>query len=278
KVHHPLAIVSINFFCILLGMLIIQFISNNQEVVDKQNYFPQFFYLLLNAAATGPGSISAQLLTNVFILISFHLLLATYRNDDAFRPIFNAAFFLGLSAFVSIAGIFTFPMFFVILFILRPFYWREWVIASLGLLVPLFIYECLAYLSNFNQWYFFKSTGMFFQSLRIPNISEFYMPLLLWLISVFLLAMLQSLSLGFGNTVKKQKSKVLLLWFLFFSSITYFSSGANGAIIIMTLSIPLCFIIGDYFFNLKQKKISNTILSIAILCALLIFLGKLGLI
>ncbi len=276
KIHHPLAVVSLNFCFILLGMFVIQLISNNQEVVDKQNYFPQFFYLLLNAAATGSGSISAQLLTNVFILISFHLLLATYRSDDSFRSIFNAAFFLGLSAFASIAGIFTFPLFFVMLFILRPFYWREWVIACIGLAVPLFIYECLAYLSNFNQWYFFHSTAIFFRSLRIPHISEFYMPLLLWLIFVFLLAMLQSLSIGFGNTVKKQKSKLLLLWFLFFSIITYFSSGANGAGIIMTLSIPLSFIVGDYFFNLKQKKISNTILSIALLCALLIFLGKLG--
>jgi hypothetical protein len=278
KVHQPIAIVAINFVCILMGMLIIQNIGNYQEVVDKQNFFPVFFYVLFCAPSTGNFNVSAQLLTNVFILLSLNMLLDTYREDEALRKIFNAAFFLGISVFVSIAGMFTFPLFFIILIILRPFHWREWVIALIGLCVPFFIYECLAYLSDFNQWYFFKSAVLFFRSMRTPHISEFYMPLLLWVVFMFLLALLQSVSLGFGNTVKKQKSKLVLLWFVFFSFLAYFSSGANGAGILMTLAVPMSFFIGDYFFNLKQKKISNTLLSIAILSAILIFLGKLGLV
>ena len=278
KVHHPLAIVGINFACILLALVFIQNISNYQEVVDKQNYFPLFFYVVFCAPATSNLSVSAQLLTNVMILIAFNLLLETYRSEEALRNIFNAAFFLGLSAFASIAAMFTFPMLFVMIFILRPFYWREWLMAFIGLLVPFFIYECLAYLSDFNRWYFFNSAGLFFKSLRSPHISEFYLPLMLWLLFVFVLALFQSISLGFGNTVKKQKSKSLLLWYLFFSFLAYFSGGANGGVILMTLAVPMSFFIGDYFFNLKQKKISNTMLSIAILSALLIFLGKLGLI
>jgi len=278
KIHSQWLVVLLNYIFIFIGMAMINLIGINQELVDKQNYFPVFFYLLLGISAASPTAVSAQLLTNIFILFSFYQLLSTYREDVALSSIFSAAFWLSVSAFVSISSLFTFPLFFVMLFVLRPVYWRDWVIALLGLCVPLFIYECLAYLSDFNQGYIFNTGILFFKSLRSPYISEYYMPLLLCLLFLFLLAMLQSMSIGFGNTVKKQKTKSLLLWFIFFSLISFFSVGANGSVIIITCSIPLSFIIGDYFFNLKQKKISNTILSIALLCVLLIFLGKLGVI
>ena len=278
KIQSQWLIVLINYLFIIIGLMILHLIAINQELVDKQNYFPLFLYLLWSSSAANPLAISAQLLTNVFILFSFYRLLSTYRSEEAFKSIFDAAFWLCLAGFISISSIFAFPLFFVMLFILRSFYWREWTLALLGFLVPLFMYECLAYLSNFNQWYLFKSSSLFLQSLRLPSISEYYMPLILLLFFLLLLSLLQSFSGGFGNTVKKQKSKIILLWYLVFSFFSFFSSGANGSVILITCAFPLSFFIGDYFFNLKQNKISNTIMSILIICSLLIFLGKLGVI
>lgn len=271
-------IVSINYLCIFFGMLMVNLIAINQEVTEKQNYFPVFFYLLFCAAAASPVSVSEQLLTNVFILFSFYQLLSTYRNDLALKPIFDAAFCLSLAAYISISSIFAFPLFYVMLFVLRPFVWREWLVALLGMLVPIFTYESVAYLSNFNQAYLFETGLLFLNSLRMPSISEYYMPLLLVLVFLFLLSIFQSFSGGFGNTVKKQRAKIILLWYIFFSSLSVFSSGASGSAILITCAFPLSFFIGDYFYFLKQKKISNTILVVLLLCSLLIYLGKIGLI
>lgn len=271
------AIVALNFLFIALGVLLVSLISVNQEVVEKQNYFPVFIYLLLGIACVDPFQVSPQIFTNVFVLFSIYKLLDTYRKDNVLSQIFEAAFWLCVSSFITISSIICFPLFFIILLILRPFNWREWAVASLGFFLPMFMYECMAYLSDFNQWYFFDATTLYFQFLKVPSFSEYFLPLSVMLFLLLFISILSGLFSGFGNTVKKQRSKSILLWFLFFSTFGFFSGGANSSSIILTYAFPLCFFIGDFLYGLKQIKITNTVLTLLMLCVLLIFLGRFGL-
>lgn len=272
------SITALNFLFIGLGTMLISFISVNQEIVDKQNYFPVFIFLLISVSSINPSQVSSQTLTNVFILFAIYRLLDIYRKDAVLGQIFSAAFWLSVSAFITISGIISFPLFFVALLILRPFHWREWVVALLGFFTPVFFYECLAYLSNFNQWYLADAISLYFASMKAPSFSEYYLPLLLVLLILSLFSILHSLFNGFGNTVKKQRTKSILLWYLFFSLFAVFSGGANSSSILLTYAFPLSFFIGDFLFSLKQIKISNTLLTLIIFCAALIFLGEFGLI
>jgi hypothetical protein len=267
-------IVLLNFLFIGLGVLLISLIAINQEIVDKLNYFPVFLYLLLCIVSVNPKEITPQLLTNVFVLFAVFKLLDTYRNEKVLNQIFEAAFLLSCSAFITISSIISFPLFFIILLILRPFHWREWVIALLGFFVPVFIYECMAYLTNFNQWYLYDAIALFFQSLKAPSFSEYYLPITISLFILLVISILYNLMNGFGNTVKKQRAKSILLWYLFFSLFGFFSGGANSSSIILTYAFPLSFFIGDLFYNLKRIKITNTILAILLFCVVLVFLGQ----
>ncbi len=267
-------IVSINFFFIGLGVLLTSLIAVDQEVVEKQNYFPVFIYLLLAIVCVEPSQISPQVFTNVFVLFSIYKLLNTYRRENVLGQIFEAAFWLCVSSFITISSIICFPLFFIILLILRPFHWREWVIALLGFFLPMFIYECMSYLSNFNQWYFFDATRLYFQFLKVPSFSEYFLPLSVLLFILLLISIVSGLFSGFGNTVKKQRSRSILLWFLFFSTFGFFSGGANSSSIILTYAFPLSFFIGDFLFGIKQVKIANTILALLIFCVILVYMGR----
>jgi len=271
------AITALNFLFIGLGTMLISFISVNQEIVDKQNYFPVFLFLLISVSSINPSQVSSQALTNVFILFAIYRLLDIYRKDAVLAQIFSASFWLSVSAFITISGIISFPLFFVALLILRPFYWREWVVALIGFFTPVFFYECLAYLSDFNQGYLTDAIGLYFASMKAPSFSEYYIPLLLVLFSLSLLSILHSLMNGFGNTVKKQRTKAILLWYIFFSLFAVFSGGANSSSILLTYAFPLSFFIGDYLFSLRQIKIANTLLTLILLCTVLIFFGEFGL-
>jgi hypothetical protein len=271
-------VVFINYFFLALGVLFISLISVDQEVVEKQNYFPVFIYLLLGIACVNPFQVSSQIVANVFVLYAIYKLLGTYRRENVLSEIFAAAFWLSVSLFVNISSIIDFPLFFIILLVLRPFYWRELIVAMLGFFLPLFLYESLAYLCDFNRWYIFDATKLFFEFLKVPSFSEYFLPLSALLFLLLLVSILWSLRYGFGNTVKKQRSRVILIWFLFFSTFGFFSGGANSNNIILTYSFPLCFFIGDFLFGLKQLKISNTILTLLVFCVVLIFLGRFGLI
>lgn len=268
-----LAIVALNFLFIALGTGLIGLITMNQEVVEKQNYFPAFIYMLLAITCVSPFQVSPQIFTNVFIFFSIYKLLDIYRKEYVLSQIFEAAFWLCVSSFITISSIICFPLFFIILLILRPFVWREWAIALLGFFLPLFLYESMAYLSNFNQWYFFDATGLYFQFLKIPSFSEYYLPLSALLFLLLIISIFYNLLKGFGNTVKKQRTKSILLWFLFFATFGFFSGGANSSSIILTYSFPLAFFIGDFLYGLKQLKIANTILTLILLGVLLVFFG-----
>jgi hypothetical protein len=270
------AVVLINFVLIALGVFLINSIAVNQEITDKQNYFPVFIYMMLCIACVDPFQISQQAFSNVFVLFSVYRLLDTYRKENVLGQIFEAAFWLCLSSFITISITNSFPLFFIVLFILRPFYWREWVVAILGFFVPIFIYECTAYLSSFNRWYFFNATSQYFEFLKLPSFSEYYLPLSLLLSVLLFISIAYGLLSGFGNTVKKQRSKSILLWYLFFAVPEFFSGGANSSSIILTFAFPLSFFIGDFLFGLKQLKITNTILSLFLFCILIIFFRRFG--
>jgi hypothetical protein len=271
-----LLITFLNFLFIGMGVFLVSLIAVNQEVVDKLNYFPVFLYLLIAVVCVQPHQVTPQLLTNVFIFYSIYKLLDTYRNERVLSQIFEGAFVLGCSAFITISSVISIPLFFIILLILRTFYWREWVIALLGFITPVFIYECTAYLTNFNRWYLFDATILYFESLRPPSFSEYYIAFSIGLFALLIIGILSNLVRGFGNTVKKQRARTILLWFLLFSLPGFFSGGANSSSIILTYALPLSLFIGDLLFNLRRTKIANTILAALIFCAILVFLGEYG--
>jgi hypothetical protein len=274
KLTNKLLIVILNFLFVGIGVLLISFMAVKQEVVDKQNYFPVFIFLLLSIVSINPNQLTPQIITNVFVLYSIYKLLDTYRKENVLSQLFEAAFWLGISAYITISSIISFPLFFIVLLILRPFYWRDWAIAILGFIAPIFICESITYLSDYSQWYLFKSVAVFLQFLKPPSLSEYFLPLTTFLVITLLFAVFQNLVRGFGNTVKKQKAKIILFWFLFFATFGFFSGGANSSSIILIYAFPLSFFIGDFLYGLKQTKIANTILVFFLLCVLVVFLGE----
>ncbi|MCE3229220.1 MAG: beta-carotene 15,15-monooxygenase [Bacteroidetes bacterium] len=274
KITSKALIVFLNYLFIGVGGLIVSLIAVKQEVVEKQNYFPVFIYLAVSIASITPTQLTPQAFTNVFVLFATYKLLDTYREESALNQIFEAAFWLCVSAFITISSIISFPLFFITLLILRPFYWREWAVAILGFLSPIILYESIAYLSDFNQWYFIKATELFFDFLKLPAFSEYYLPLSILLFILFLISLINNLVGGFGNTVKKQRTKSILLWYVFLSGLGFFSGGSNGSSIILTYALPLSFFIGDFLYGLRQIKITNTILTILMLCVILVFLAE----
>lgn len=274
KIQSKFLIVTLNYSFIALGALIISFIAVKQEVVEKQNYFPVFIFLLLSAACVNPFQLSPQIFTNVFVLYAIYKLLETYREENSLNHIFIAAFWLSVSSFISISSIINVPLFFITLLILRPFYWREWLVAIIGFASPLLLFESVAYLSDFNQWYFIKAAQLFFNSPKFPSFSEYFVPLSILLAVLFIISLISNLINGFGNTVKKQRTKSFLLWFAFMSVFGFFSGGSNTSSIILTYALPVSFFIGDFLFSLKQIKIANTVLTLLIFCVLIIFLAE----
>jgi len=272
---HTLVLVT-NALFIGLSAMLINFICVREEVSDKQNYHPVFIYLLLSFSTINVDQIQPMLTANLFLFFAFYRILGSYRTERANNHIFEGAFWLSLSAYFTISSITWLPVYFVALVVLRPFFWREWLIALLGLLTPVVMYESLAYLSNFNNGYLWEAAWFYFTHMKMPVISEYYLFEIILLAVLFLFAIFQNLAYGFGNTVKKQRAKTLLLWFALFTVPQLFEPGANSSSLVLAYALPLSVFIGDMFFNMRQEKITNTLLVMLLLATCIVIGGKYG--
>lgn len=278
KVNSKAIIISINSTLIIISSYIIFKISVEEEIGDKNNIYPLFIFLCINLVCCHSKQIISQFITNIFFLYSFYKLIIAYRKENALNELFIASFWLSVSAFITTISILYFPLFIIAWLILRPFNLREFVTIVIGFIVPVFMVECVAYLTNFNQWYFIFATKEFFKSLKFPLISEYYFLILIYLTVIFIISLINSIVVGFGNTVKKQKARKILLWNLFFSLFILFAGGANGTSILIMFSFPLCIFIGDFLFQIKQLRISNTLIGLFIICLFVIISAKFNII
>jgi hypothetical protein len=78
---------------------------------------------------------------------------------------------------------------------------------------------------------------------------------------MLVLAIFHYLSKGFGNRVKIQKAKFILIWLSIFCLLISVLNAASN-FWLLTCIVPFSIIIGDYLGEVKRLKIANTLLTL----------------
>ncbi len=244
---------------ILTGAFFLNFLTINQEITAKTNYLPSFFYILFAFSSSSTGNIEPILVANLFVLPSLYFLMNSYREELALSEFFKAGLFMGLSSFFYIHYIYIFPICLTALIILRPFNWREWIILLIGLVLPLYLYISICYLTNVDVGAEVTLMKNALSNFQKPLISEFYIGFLAILVLLFLFSVFFYLSKGFGGKVKTKKTKYILLWMLALCFLIVFFEQSTE-ILLLPCIVPLSIILGDYLGEIKQLKIANTLM------------------
>ncbi len=274
KVSSPFVILLINHLLLIGGLSLVALMVSNEEITDKLNYFPVLIFFVINLVGINKDRISLYLFSNIVILYSLFQIFNTYRKDDVLSQIFNACFFLSSALYLNIANILLFPFIFIALVILRPFSWREFVMAIIGFITPVFIYECSSYLFNFNQWYVFESLGEMFSTFKPHVLNMNLLPFIICVALLFIFSIVNFLAEGLGNTVKKQKAKTCFFWFMVLITPLFLISGSSYENIFSIYSIPLSFLIGDFLFGLRSARFVNILSFILVLSTLFYIIKK----
>ncbi len=260
---------------IVLGAVMINFLTITQEIASKTNYLPAFLYILFGFSASVNGTIEPVLIANLCLLPALFFIINAYREENVLSPFFNAGLFLGLSTFFYTFYVFLFPVVFIALMIMRSFNWREWLMLLIGILSPLYLYTAICYLENeslFKAWYILQEN---LSSAQLPVLSEYYSLYLLIIVFVFVLSIIFYLNKGFGNKIKTTKSKFILLWMLV-AGLVSIAYTKQTDMIFLPFIISLSILLGDYLAEIKQLKIANTLLFLIIAGFLIIYTHALG--
>lgn len=267
----------ISLFAIMLGALLLNFITISQEITSKINFLPSFIYILFAFTFSNNYAAEPVLIANLFALPALYYLIKSYREEQALSEFFTSGVLMGLASFFYIHYIYLFPICFVALVILRAFNWREWCVLSIGLLTPLYGYLSLSYLSNNSVADELHLMKLSLTVVKTPIISEYYLVFLLVLIILLVLALFNYISKGFGTKIKSQKTKFILLWMCLFCLLMVFFEHPSDDLLLPCI-IPLSIIIGDYLAEIKQLKIANTLLVLFMGGFAIVYLHILGVI
>ena len=252
--------VSIPWLSTLIGLILVigeafllNFIVNENEVLEKQNYLPALFYIVFMSNNDAMLTLHPLLFGNLFILLALHKLLSSYRKDNAFSQAFDAGLLVSISTLFYCPFVVFLPLLGVALIIIRPFNWREWIISFLGAAIP-YLFVITFYFWNDRLDYLFYDK-MFYQLIREKPIVDFPMTFYFmlgigWIVILFSIFKI-ILGVGIGSQ-RTKKSIVLLVWALFFSALSILLAPEISTKYFSALAIPSAVFCANYFTHIKK--------------------------
>lgn len=138
---------------VLQGILITLFV-NDYKLLPSSNFFPAVFYVLLGSFFPDFLILSPAVFSITFLIISMMSLMGTYRKPNVNKSIFNAGFWIGVSAGFYPPALIFFLVTLVGLAIMRAFKLREYLVLIIGFLLPAYFGYVINFLLELKSGYF----------------------------------------------------------------------------------------------------------------------------
>ena len=244
--QYPIFYDSIVYLFLFTQAVIFNRIVVNQRLMQKANYYPAMSYLLLTSLFASWNEFSSVLIVNTLLIWAFAKINKLYNTNEPKVTLFNIGMIIGLISFLFMPAL-GFLLFLILaLIVSRPFRFREWVVALIGIITPYYLLCCQIFLSNGNL-------GAF----KFPYLKPFLPVIHLNKIEWALLC-LSFLVLGIGvyfvyTNLRKQVVQVrknwtfILFYFLISCLLTFFYSGKILEYSLLIL-VPLSAYFASFFF------------------------------
>ncbi|MGB0984432.1 MAG: hypothetical protein ACPG19_10350 [Saprospiraceae bacterium] len=252
---------TIALLLVIIQAIIINSLVNRYRIARELTYFPALMYVFVASMIPEFLYLSPVLMANTFIIISFSELFKWYKSRQAAANIFNFSFWLAVGSFfyfsievyylLGIIGLFTF----------RSMKVNEFLILTIGLLVPYFLvgvyHFWIGQLDYYLNHYLFGNTS-FFDWSRLSST-----PYLYYKIGLFATAAIwifsQSQRYFFKTNIQIQKNITALFWSILIGSLAFtYQNDASIETFLLT-SVPLSIFLALNLLLIKKTWILETI-------------------
>jgi len=246
----------LGFLLQLFAAIAINYVFNEANFHERNNYIPSLLSLTLSAAFMHFYSFNGIFLAMMGVLLAFNQLLQLDQNIAGGKSLFNASFFYCLAASIFPPLLLGLPLIYFLSLIFRPFFLRELGSFMLAiLLVGFYLFSFRTYVELPGFWEDFSS---FFTptNLSIHHGSFLVFYLILMLLSIVALSYLWN---SFTNRSKKEIQ--LLIGYLFALNISFLFNLSTAA----GIAMPILVHIGTFsFLHQKFRRISYVLTYAAI--------------
>ena len=210
-------------------------IVNKSVLFPKSFYLSGFIYLVLMVLYCPIPFLFLPIISNLFIVMAIQEFFKIFRNESCKNIVFKCSVWLLLSALLCPVNLFLLPITWLILLIIRPFEWREYIMPILVLIVFGFYFVPFGIINGevllwFNSWW---DSHLLFNYLSSKQILWFYMGFLT-LGLIFSINPISSTFIRSNNRYKK--ITWVIISFLFFGLVVTVCS-----VLVFGVKVPFIF-------------------------------------
>lgn len=245
---------------LLTNVLVFDLFMSSQEISEKSNHVPAFLLGIFLCYPLSQNPFHPLLFAQLLLSAAMWYFISTYKSDKTFSPVFDGAFCISTATLFYPPFIIFIPICFISLLILRSFVLREWILASIGIILPYFFYISLLFLFDKNMQ---QPALNLANSFHAPSIPAYFKGSLLINISVGLIAiftLIFFLIKTVSNVIKTQKAYMVFLWVSIFSIPAWFLVNTGGAFSALLSAMPISVFCGIYLGNTKRRILAELLL------------------
>jgi len=243
---------------ILVNAYLLVLLNRIHIFIPVRTQLPALYYILLTACFNPIHQLTAALLSSFLIILVMYRVIATYKAEGIAYNFLDAGFLVALASLLYFPAILFFLFLLAGLVLLRPFMWREWAYAFLGLGLPYLFLFSGYYLTDMKIADYFPD----FARILSGNHQPFtVIQLTSWAFIAGMLIYGSYFMITTIDIMKIQSRKIFLffLWLFMISLVTYVTVPGTGMEILYFGAIPLSFLF-SHFFNKCERNWINEIL------------------
>lgn len=251
---------------LLAEALILNKIISDHKLMERAGFIPAMSFLLLNTILPfHPGSIF--LVLNAIFLLLLKLLIVMYKQSNANNQLLLTGFVVGCMVSMNINYLILYIWISISVMIMRPASTREWLLASVGFILPFyFLASGLYLLDKLNPSMIFPRFSI---GLRLPTLN----PMEWTKTSLFLILPwigLFSFNSQIGKMmIQARKAYLIMLILLLAILVSGLFSIKDISTTLMLMLVPSALLFAPLFLSFKRNFIPNLILLVLIILALL---------
>jgi hypothetical protein len=241
---------------LLTNALLINRLASTQKFMDRAGMIPAISFLLLNTLV--PVSISTMmLLFTAILIVVLEKLIVSYKNPKPNNTLLIAGFFTGLATALGSPFLILFIWLTASVLIMRPASMKEWLLTSLGFLLPFYFLASGLYLTD--QLKLEKIIPEFALQISWPKLSQVE-----WIrISLFVFLPWLSLFVGknfFNKMMIQHRKSFSLMLILYLAMLLICIAGLNKLPqLLHLLLIPGSIMLSPLFSSFKKQFMPNLI-------------------
>jgi len=234
-------------------------VLNRHEVLYKNTRLPALIYIILMSFNNDVISFHIILLVNLCLIILCDKFFSLFKNENASKIIFDSGMLIALVSMFYLPFISLLLFLVIVLIIIRPFRFREWLVAFIGFLLPYFFLGVYYFLKDTLQ----KNVSLVLhesvfgipETFRVSLQREAaYFLFVIYLMFMIFVSLVRLRANFFKNTVKTRSTQQVMIFISMLIAAEGFFLSHASLFFYLQLAIPFSVFIA-YLYATSKKRV-----------------------